>query len=142
MGSGMSSRSDSSQRSILGTRGLASCALVLSAALPLALGGCAATPPATVSAHGGTWDAVLPAPEVVQTVGIGRFTFPEDARNDAALAARDDSGVYPLGQWPAEPAPSAFRTRTLTIPTSGQSSVLFRTRYEQYRDNRWYGSWR
>lgn len=95
----------------------------------LLLGGCEAPPQRQAApVPGGTWDAVLPTPV---TVAAGEdYSGGEYYRNDARLAATGNP--YPLNEWPAEPTPSAFYWRTLSMPSSANSTLLFRQRYTEY----------
>jgi hypothetical protein len=96
----------------------------------LLLAGCQSTAPTQADAPvpGGTWDAVLPAPAAV--AAGADFPGAEYQRNDARLAAVGDP--YPFNQWPAEPTPTAAYWRTLSLPSSSNSTLLFRQRYAEY----------
>lgn len=62
----------------------------------------------------------------------------EYARLDYRMNRRDAS-IYPLDAWPAEPRPSLYLARRITIPTSPESVQFYGTARRDLRYNYyWY----
>lgn len=105
--------------------------VLLVAPLSVVVSGCAEPAQRVVApVPGGTWDLVLP----IAAADPAGEPAPELARRDAGLA-RADAGL-PMGYWPEAPTPSLAARRTIVIPRSETSTVVFRKRYTPYGE-RW-----
>lgn len=101
---------------------------------PLALSGCAATPPTSergvpvgpqVRAQGGAWEVVLPTPEVSRwRQTYAPWEFPEYARNDGDVSARSPRLATALDQWP-DPTPTVVFPRYFTLPRHPDRVLIF-----------------
>lgn len=67
-------------------------------------------------AQGGSWEAVLPSPEVQQRLAYEDASLaPEFGRADARLNRRDDSARLATSQWPAAARADLGRVRSIFI---------------------------